>query len=69
MMEKKNKPLLAPVITYTSAGERGLRLNISLSKYTSSTLLTCLQKALEGEEYEEAIIYRDELRKRVQSAA
>jgi hypothetical protein len=68
-MIKNNKPLFAPAITFTSAGENKSKLNISLNKYTSSTLLTCLQKALDGEEYEEAIIYRDELRKRVQSAA
>jgi protein-arginine kinase activator protein McsA len=43
--------------------------NISLSKYTSSTLMTCLQKAIDGEEYEEAVIYRDELRKRTQRTA
>jgi hypothetical protein len=66
-MQKNNKPLDAPVITFTSMEEKKPKLNISLSNYTSSTLIACLQKAIAVEEYEEAIIYRDELKKRVLS--
>lgn len=63
-MPKNYKPLIAPVITFIAAKEKSSKATLSLDKYPSATILNCLQRALDLEEYEEAALYRDELVRR-----
>lgn len=63
-MPKNHKPMLAPEVTFTFA-EKSTKLLLSLDKYSTATIHNCLQRAIYLEEYEEAALYRDELKRRV----
>ena len=60
-MPKEIIPLFAPSVTFTRTEPKA---NWRFELYTDDMLHTYLQKAIEKEEYEEAIKYRDELKKR-----
>ena len=63
-MQKNHIPLSAPKITFTNVEGKDPKVTLSLAKYPNVTILRCLQRALDLEEYEEAAIYRDELLRR-----
>lgn len=59
--------MYAPAVTFTIADEKkNTKLLLSLDRYTSTTIHNCLQRAIFLEEYEEAAIYRDELKRRAE---
>jgi len=65
-MPKNYKPIVAPEITFTRMEENNSKPTLSLGKYPNATIITCLKNAIDLEEYEEAAIYRDELKRRIQ---